>query len=158
VRSRLTAEALSRTPVDPAGTRWSVRIGWEPRWRHLAGRLAARRPGAGPAEPAADGVLPYARKDAVRAVVIVVGGTVLVVGVGTLVLIAMLLPVLPAGVVVLALALVVAGVVLVLRPWRVEAASPAGERFTAVVLGLPRAIRRRALVSYFLTRGLRPGH
>ncbi|HEX6497467.1 MAG TPA: hypothetical protein VF054_00370 [Micromonosporaceae bacterium] len=51
-----------------------------------------------------------------------------------------------------------AGAILLLvrRPWRVTATSDRGDGFTEHTVGWRKAARRRALVSYFLTRGLRP--
>lgn len=90
--SRILAMALARSPVDPDGRQWHVRLVRQPHWH----------------SPTRDQTPATA------------GGT------------------------------------LFRRLWTIEATSDAGDHFTSHAVGLKKALRRRAMVSYFLSRGLRP--
>jgi hypothetical protein len=139
------------TVTDPAGTTWRIRVVWQPRWRALARRWGGwrrRRKGetaGGDAAIVAGNTggrfVPDFGDDLVVGLLIMVG----LIAFGLLfwfLLLPLLLLVLDFVVVLILLALAVAGRVLFRRPWTV-AATRDEERYVAEVVGWRNALHTR---------------
>ncbi|HEX5597250.1 MAG TPA: hypothetical protein VFX61_14725 [Micromonosporaceae bacterium] len=160
----------------PDKTRWTVRVAWEPRWRSLARRFGGwrRKPkdrsnnvgdavdGAAQVGDAATsgrgggGGGGFDLGDAVFVIVVLFFAVIAAAVLFWWVLLPLLLIVIDIAVVLVLLAVAIAGRVLFRRPWTVEATAGSGERIRAEVVGWRAALRRRDEIAELLRRGQRP--
>ncbi|MEV6814326.1 hypothetical protein [Micromonospora sp. NPDC051296] len=156
----------------PDGTRWTVRVAWEPRWRALARRFGGwrrkRKRDSGSGD-AVDGAVQmgdaatsgssggggggFDLGDAVFVLVVVFIAVIAAAALFWWVLLPLLLILIDLVVVAVLLVLAVLGRVLLRRPWTVEATAGNGERITAEVVGWRAALRRRDEMADLLGRG-----
>ena len=153
------------------GTRWTVRVVWEPRWRFLARRFGGWRRNRRDTDvsDALEGGAQFANAvpggggggggdfDLGDAVVVIVVACFAFIAAAALfwwVLLPLLLIVLDLAIVLILLVLAVAGRVLLRRPWTVQAQASDGRRFTVDVVGWRAALAQRDEIA----NGLRLGH
>ncbi|MFF5082878.1 hypothetical protein ACFY36_38045 [Actinoplanes sp. NPDC000266] len=139
----------------PDGTRWDVRVVWEPRWRVMARRFggwrAKRREDIGPGDALSGGAEVSSEvggsggnlNDEFVVIAIVFFAFVLAAVLFWWVLLPLLLIVLDALIILLLLAASVVARVLFRRPWIVRATAATGETTEEEVIGWRAALRRR---------------
>ncbi|GAA0497948.1 hypothetical protein Ade02nite_53550 [Paractinoplanes deccanensis] len=154
----------------PGGTRWSVRVVWEPRWRVLARRFggwrAQRRKDVGPGDVLGGGAeasseigghrLGSSISDELVIIGIVLFALVLAAVLFWWVLLPLLLIIVDALIVLILLAVSLTARVLFRRPWIVRAAATTGETTEVEVVGWRAALRRRDAIADSLRHGLSP--
>ncbi|SNY23484.1 hypothetical protein [Paractinoplanes atraurantiacus] len=139
----------------PGGTRWEVRVVWEPRWRVMARRFggwrAKRRKDIGPGDALSGGAEVSSEvsssggnfNDEFVIIAIVFFAFVLAAVLFWWVLLPLLLIVLDALIILILLAASMVARVLFRRPWIVRATSATGETTEVEVVGWRAALRRR---------------
>ncbi len=162
--------------TDPDGTRWTVRVAWEPRWRALARRFGGwrrkrsnRDGGSGDlvdrAVQVGDAASSGSRGgggggfdlgDAVFVLVVVFFAVIAAAALFWWVLLPLLLIVIDLVVALVLLVLALMGRVLFRRPWTVAATTSNGARITAEVVGWRAALRWRDEMAGLLERGRSP--
>ncbi|MEU8821134.1 hypothetical protein [Actinoplanes sp. NPDC048796] len=150
----------------PGGTRWEVRVVWEPRWRVMARRFggwrAKRRKDVGPGDVVSGGAEVSSEvgssggnfNDEFVIIAIVFFAFVLAAVLFWWVLLPLLLIVLDALIILILLAASVVTRVLFRRPWIVRATSSTGDTTEAEVVGWRAALRRRDAMAEALRHGL----